>query len=85
MKLRLLTQIPGMTLAVMLTLVVAHGLVSGHADDHREAAKHTKKENYALRGPYRRLKRVKSMMLLSFRAARSGRPLYLGRFISCPL
>ena len=29
MQMRLLTQIPGMTLAVMLTLVVAQGLVVG--------------------------------------------------------
>jgi hypothetical protein len=31
MKMRLLTQIPGMTLAVLLTLVVAQGLVFGHS------------------------------------------------------
>lgn len=40
MKMRLLTQIPGMMLAVMLTLVVAPGLVFGHDDDAREQAKH---------------------------------------------
>jgi hypothetical protein len=42
MKIRLLTQIPGMTLAVLLTLVVAQGLVFGH--DDREEAKHRKLE-----------------------------------------
>jgi hypothetical protein len=42
MKVRLLTRIPGMTLVVMLTLVVAQGLVFGQDDDDSEEAKHIK-------------------------------------------
>jgi hypothetical protein len=39
MKIRLLTQIPGMTLAVLLTLLVGQDLVFGHDDDCREPSK----------------------------------------------
>ena len=60
MKTRLLTQIPGMTLAVMLTLVVAQGLVLGYDDDDRKEAKHTKKE-LRLKGSIQALERLKSM------------------------
>ena len=40
MKMRLFTPIPGMTLAVMLTLLVAQGLVFGHDHDDNEGWKH---------------------------------------------
>jgi len=51
MKIRLLTQIPGMTLAVLLTLLVGQDLVFGHDDDSREARKLEGTWNVTLRFP----------------------------------
>ena len=79
MKMRLLTQIPRMTLAVMLTLVVAQGLVFGHDDG--EEAKHTKKE-LRFKGSIQALERSEiNDLILSVRALGSGKATHLGRFI----
>jgi hypothetical protein len=79
MKMRLLTQIPGMTLAIMLTLVVAQGLAFGH--DNREEAQHTKKE-FRFKGSIQALERYETNgPILSVRALGSGKATHLGRFI----
>ena len=79
MQMRLLTRLPGMTLAVMLMLVVAQGLVLGH--DDRKEAKHTNKE-LRFKGSIQALERSEiNDLILSVRALGSGKATHLGRFI----